>query len=87
VKDGELFLKQEYAPGTVGYYLDQLQEPYRAQALENAVDKISYYKGIEYEVDSIFEAIYFGFVWDKTPENQGAIYWNDLHRSLIVKEK
>lgn len=57
-----------------------LEQPYMSQALYNA-QNFSHVQGewdLDYEVDSMHNAINRGFEWCRTP--QGQTYWEDLHR-------
>lgn len=86
VVDGELYEKSAYEVGTVGYWLDKMDEPERSQALENAVNPRCKFKGLDHPVGSIADAINFGSLWEKTPTTQGWNYWNDLRIKYSEKE-
>jgi len=63
---------------TIKDYLNELQEPYRTQALNN-LDK-----GYEdRKVKNILIALTLAFVWDESPEKHK--YWNDLYKNLDPK--
>lgn len=60
---------------TIKDYLEQLQEPYRTQALNNTKEE-----DLNTIVTNTRKALYFAFTWQTSPE--GYDYWNNLHESL-----
>ena len=67
---------------TIKYYLKQLDEPYRAQAIENAKTSKT---GVTIRLKSPFvtsvrDAVLGAFDWEDTPE--GDVYWFKLSQTL-----
>jgi hypothetical protein len=62
---------------TIREWLEELPEPHRTQAINNAEK----YDMIDISVDSLIDAIGQGFIWRESPE--GGNYWVDL----IIKLK
>ena len=65
---------------TIKEWLEELPEPYRSQALENA-EKEKSLEGLE---PSLGQALLAGFRWSNT--NQGHAYWGELRAELVQKE-
>lgn len=69
---------------TIKQWLQELEEPYRTQALEHAK---AY--GINTNIESsLDQALLAGFIWEDTL--QGWDYWNDVRQDIfraeIIKE-
>ncbi len=64
---------------TVLEKLQELPEPYRSRAIENAEKKGKYYFD-ELTNDSLQQILLGAFVWLDSP--QGYSYWDDLYESL-----
>jgi len=71
----EIKVSLPYPPKTIGWWLNQLPEPYRTQALTNWKKDFSYKSNKLF--DSVWEAILQGFIWGETPE--GRDYWADYY--------
>ncbi len=56
---------------TILEHLEELPEPYRSQAIINALNK---------EVENQQDALWVAFTWHKTPE--GYDYWKTFYNSL-----
>jgi len=65
--------KETDEPMPCKWWLEQLPEPYRSEALANQTD-------FETEVHSMWAAVDFAFAWDGTP--QGEDYWSELNDGL-----
>lgn len=65
---------------TIKQWLNELEEPYRTQALENAED----YGGINNTATSLDDALLAGFLWDKT--EQGWDYWEEVRQNILRTE-
>lgn len=70
----EIKISVPYPPKTIGWWLIQLEEPYRTQALTNWKEKPIYDKNEK--VSCIADAIDRGFTWESTPE--GHEYWEEF---------
>ena len=53
---------------TIGYFLNQLEEPFKSQAINNSTPK-----RLEVECQDLEDAIFSAFIWDDTLE--GSDYW------------
>lgn len=84
IKDGVLYEKSAYEPGTVGYWLDKLDEPERSQAFENMANFDCIIKNLHDECDSISDAIINSLTWKKTPQDYD--YWEQLYDEYYRKE-
>lgn len=63
------------------WWLNQLPEPHKSQAIENRIKSPSQPDGFVYTyADSLRRAIDRAFRWAATP--QGGDYWLDLYRNL-----
>ncbi len=71
-------IKAKYEKDTVGYYFQQLPEPYRSEAFENIFSPL-----LNHEVRNAADAICF-FSWNLTPQGRG--HWIELHKSLTNVE-
>lgn len=63
---------------TIKQWLEELPEPYRTQALENA-DRCD----LDKDAKSKPAALRNAFEWEETPEDQGYYYWEDLWEKLL----
>lgn len=57
---------------TIIEWYDHLREPWRSRARENVLPKQAHKK-----VNDLSEALFYGFIWSKTPEGQN--YWANIH--------
>lgn len=60
-------------------FLEELEEPYRSQALKNFEDQRTLDED-EYLDVNAYEALHGAFHWGATPE--GHDYWNDFSKTL-----
>lgn len=65
---------------TIREWLNELEEPYRTQAINNSTDGI-----LDTSEDSLQESLACAFFWCDSPE--GSDYWNDLHDTLCENNK
>ncbi len=67
---------------TIREHFEQLDEPYRTQAIENAggVGTLLHEDRLHVQELSIIDALMGGFLWASTP--QGHEYWNELYDYL-----
>lgn len=64
---------------TIREWLEELPEPYRTEAINNAYELI-----IDTPEKSITEALSNAFVWKNSP--QGNKYWNELYDKLTINQ-
>jgi len=62
---------------TIKQHLEELPEPWRSEAMENA--RLA--KSTRYKMPSLAEALISGFTW--LPSKQGHNYWSSLHKILV----
>lgn len=69
-------MEEKVVTKTIEEWFNELEEPYRTQAIENArnlnIDK----DRLEDLADSMSDAIMIAFIWCHSPE--GHEYWSDL---------
>ena len=66
---------------TTREWIEDLDEPYRSEAIKNTPIKVLKLK----EHISQSKALLDAFVWEDTP--QGHDYWSDLHELISKKEE
>ena len=69
-------MEEKVVTKTIEEWFNELEEPYRTQAIENT-KKLAEESGRLYEsTDSLSEALISAFIWETSPE--GHKYWSDL---------
>ena len=66
---------------TIREWLEELEEPYRSEAIANTPINVLKYTGCTILSNALIKA----FEWGETKHSFD--YWNDLHESIIKTEK
>lgn len=65
---------------TIREWLEELEEPYKSQAIQNAENESEYNDYLDEARDSLAGAVLGAFTWEYSPE--GDKYWSDLYDTL-----
>lgn len=76
-------MKEKVVTKTIEEWLNELEEPYRTQAIENT-KRLAGTERLYEPADNITDALMSAFIWETSPE--GYEYWSDLFGKYLEQE-
>lgn len=73
-------MEEQVVTKTIEDWLNELDEPYRTQAIENTKN-LADTTELDRPAFGISDALSCAFIWGRSPE--GHIYWSDLHSKYL----